>query len=172
MVRYIVKLIQVLHSDTDPSQIALGFSLGMVLGLTPLVTPYNAVVLLAILFFRVNISAAIISWALFSLLSFVLDPLFNFLGIFVLMKIHALEGLWTALYNVPLIPYTRFNNSIIMGSLLFSLVMFYPVFRGGEFMVVEYRDIFMARIEHWKVKKVIKTSRLYKCYAQYSELRG
>jgi len=31
MVRYVIKLIKVMHSDTDPRQIALGFSLGMII---------------------------------------------------------------------------------------------------------------------------------------------
>ena len=69
MIRYIIKLIRVIHSDTDPRQISLGFSLGMIPGLTPLSSPHNLIVLLVVLLFRVNISASILSWAVFSILA-------------------------------------------------------------------------------------------------------
>jgi uncharacterized protein (TIGR03546 family) len=172
MVRYIFKLIRVMHSDTDPRQIALGFALGMIMGLTPLTSLHNILVIMAILILRTNISAAIISWAFFSLCAVILDPLFHQIGLAILVKVNMLEGVWTALYNAPLIPYTRFNNSIVMGSLIFSLVIFYPVYRGGAFLVIEYRDIFMERFNQWKVVHIIKASNLYKLYSRYSELKG
>ena len=78
----------------------------------------------------------------------------------------------TALYNAPFFPYTRFNNSIVMGSLIFSLIAFYPVYLGGIFIVVKYRETFMERFDQWKVVKVMKASSFYKLYARYSELRG
>jgi uncharacterized protein (TIGR03546 family) len=90
----------------------------------------------------------------------------------ILVKVNMLEGVWSALYNAPLIPYTRFNNSIVMGSLIFSLVIFYPVYRGGTFLVIEYRDIFMERLNQWKVVHIFKASNLYKLYSRYSELKG
>lgn len=172
MVRYIVKLIRVMHSDTDPRQISLGFSLGMILGLTPLSSPHNLLVLLAVLFFRVNISAAILSWVVFSLLAFLLDPLFHQIGLFVLTQTDILEGLWTSLYNAPLFPYTRFNNSVVMGSLIFSLLAFYPVYWGGRTMVVKYRETFMERFNQWKITQLFKASSLYKWYSRYSVMKG
>jgi len=172
MFRLLFKLIKVIHSDRDPRQICLGFSLGMIMGLTPLLSAHNLIVLLAILFFMVNISAAILSWAVFSLIAFIIDPLFHQFGLIILTKTEFLTGIWTALYNAPFFPYTRFNNSIVMGSLIFSLIAFYPVYLGGIFIVVKYRETFMERFDQWKVVKVMKASSFYKLYARYSELRG
>jgi len=172
MVRYVIKLIKVMHSDTDPRQIALGLSLGMIVGLTPLTSPHNFLVLLAILLFRVNINAAILSWAVFSIFAFLLDPVFHQIGLLVLAKAGAFQGLWTTLYNAPLIPYTRFNNSIVMGSLIFSLIIFYPSYWGGKFIVVEYREVLMERFNHWKVVQIMKASSIYKWYSRYRDVRG
>lgn len=172
MVRLLFKFIKVIHSDRDPRQICLGFSLGMIMGLTPLLSAHNLIVLLAILFFRTNISAAILSWAVFSLIAFILDPLFHQFGLIILTKTEFLTGIWTVLYNAPFVPYTRFNNSIVMGSLIFSLMAFYPVYLGGLFIVVKYRETFMERFDKWKVFKIIKASKFYKLYARYSEFRG
>jgi uncharacterized protein (TIGR03546 family) len=172
MVGQIIKLIKLIHSDRDPRQISLGFALGMVPGLTPITSPHNLLVLLALLFFRANISAAILSWAVFSVLSFALDPLFNQIGLFLLTGVGALEGFWTTLYNAPLVPYTRFNNSVVMGSLIFSLLAFYPVYLEGRLMVVKYRETFVERFNRWKFVQVLKASSLYRWYSRYSELRG
>jgi len=61
MFRQILGLIRVMHSDTDPRQISLGFALGMIPGFTLLTSPHNLIVLLAILFIRINIGAAMLS---------------------------------------------------------------------------------------------------------------
>jgi len=161
-----------MHSDTDPRQISLGFSLGMILGLTPLSSPHNVFVLLAILFFRVNIAAAILSFGVFGILAFLLDPLFNLIGVSILTQTDILLGFWTSLYNAPLFPYTRFNNSVVMGSLIFSLVAFFPVYWGGKTMVIKYRETFMERFNQWKITQLFKASSLYRWYARYSALKG
>jgi len=172
MIRLLFKLITVIHSDRDPRQICLGLGLGMIAGLTPLLSLHNLALLLIILFFRVNISAALLSWTLFSLIAIVFHPLFHLIGLFMLTEIDQLAGLWTALYNAPIVPYTRFNNSIVMGSIIVSILGFYPLYRVCLFMVIRYRETFMERFNQWKVVRIIKASSLYRLYARYSELRG
>jgi len=172
MIQQVISLIRLMHSDKDPRQIALGFALGMIPGLTPFTSLHNILVLLVLLFIRANISAAILSWAVFSLLAFALDPLFHHFGLFLLMGISSLKGVWTSLYNAPLIPYTKFNNSVLMGSLIFSLLAFYPVYRGGKMMVTKYRETFMERFNRLKIVHVFRASHLYKWYSRYSQLRG
>jgi uncharacterized protein (TIGR03546 family) len=172
MIQQIISLIRMMHSETDPRQISLGFALGMVPGLTPLTSPHNLLVLLAIFFFRVNISAAILSWGVFKILAFALDPLFHQIGLFLLTGVGFLQGLWTSLYNAPLIPYTRFNNSIVMGSLIFSLLAFYLVYWGGKLMILKYRETLMVRFNRLKIVNVFRASNLYKWYSRYSKLRG
>ena len=172
MIQQIIGLIRIIHSETDPRQISLGFALGMIPGLTPLTSLHNLLVLLAILFFRVNIGAAMLSWGVFKILAYVLDPLFHQIGLFLLTGVAFLQGLWTTLYNAPLVPYTRFNNSIVMGSLVFSLLAFYPVYWGGRFMVVKYRETWMERFNRLRIVQVFRASDLYKWYSRYSKLRG
>ncbi len=81
------------------------------------------------------------------------------------------QSLWTTLYNAPLLPYSRFNNSIVMGSLIFSLLAFYPVFWGGRVMVVKYRETLMERFNRLKIVQVFKASDVDKWYSRYSKVR-
>jgi len=172
MIQPIISLIRMMHSETDPRQISLGFALGMVPGLTPLTSPHNLLVLLVVLFFRVNIGAALLSWGVFKILAYALDPLFHQIGLFLLTQVAFLQGLWTSLYNAPLVPYTRFNNTVLMGSLIFSLLAFYPVYWGGKLMVLKYRETFMQRFNRLKIVQVFRASDVYKWYSRYSKLRG
>lgn len=172
MIQQIIGLIRIIHSETDPRQISLGFALGMIPGLTPLTSLHNLLVLVAILFFRVNIGAAMLSWGVFKILTYALDPLFHQIGLFLLTRVAFLQGLWTALYNAPLVPYTRFNNTVLMGSLIFSLLAFYPVYWGGKFMIVKYRETLMERFNRLRIVQVFRASDLYKWYSRYSKLKG
>ena len=113
-----------------------------------------------------------LAWAAFSVLAFALDPLFHQFGLFLLRDVAALRGLWTTLYNAPIIPYTQFNNSVLMGSLVFSLLAFYPVYWGGKVMVLKYRETVMQRMSRLKIVQVFRASNLYKWYTRYSKLKG
>jgi uncharacterized protein (TIGR03546 family) len=172
MMQQIVSLIKLIHSDRDPRQISLGLAFGLIPGFTPLTSPHNLLVLLLLLFLRANISAALLSWGFFSIWAFALDPLFHRLGLFLLIDVGALVGLWTALYNAPLMPFTRFNNSVVLGSLIVSLILFYPVYSAGRLMIVKYRETFMEHFNRWKVIQVLKASSLYRWYTRYSALGG
>jgi uncharacterized protein (TIGR03546 family) len=172
MIQQVISLIRLIHSETDPRQISLGFALGMIPGLTPFRSLHNILVLLVLLFFRANVGAAMLSWAAFTVLAFALDPLFHRLGLFLLRDVGSLQGLWTALYNAPLIPYTRFNNSVLMGSLVFSLLAFFPVYWGGKRLVVKYRETVKERLDRLKIVQIFKASDVYKWYIRYSRLKG
>jgi uncharacterized protein (TIGR03546 family) len=172
MIASIIRFIRVLHSDRDPRQIAIGFALGLILGLTPIFSLHNLIVLLIILFFRVNIGAAILSWLVFSGVAYAVDPLSHQFGLLLLTGVGGLQGLWTTLYNAPIVPYTRFNNTVLMGSLIIALIALYPVYLGGRTMLVKYRETVVERLSRWKIVQVVKASSLYRWYMRYSELKG
>ena len=139
MLRAAAKLLIILNSETNPSQISLAFCFAMVAGFTPLWTPHNLIVVFLLLVLRANLSAFILGWALFSSLAFALDPLFHRLGLAVLTA-PALEPLWTALYNSTPWRIENFNDSIVAGSLSVSLIGFVPLFLCSNFLVRRYRE--------------------------------
>ena len=127
MIKSIARVLKVLNSETEPAQISLAVCVGMIVGLTPLFSLHNLFLVLAMLILRVNLSAFLLSWLLFSGLAFLLDPLFHRIGLAVLTA-DALQGLWTALYNTSLFLLSKFYNTVVMGSLLFSAVICVPLF--------------------------------------------
>jgi uncharacterized protein (TIGR03546 family) len=161
VLKALAKLLAVLGSQTAPGQIALAAVLGMVAGLTPLVSLHNLLVLFLLLVLRANLSAFVVTWAACSGLAYLLDPLFDGLGLW-LLSAGPLQGLWTFLYNVPVLRLTRFNHTLVLGSLVVCGVLAVPVYAGCVRGVVRYRERVLARIRSLRVVQVLTASRLFR----------
>ena len=159
----LAKLLKALHSDAGPWSLAFGIMLGIIFGLTPLLNLHNLLVLFVALFFRVNLSTFFLSWGVFSLLALMLDPLMNNLGETILTG-QSLQGVWTWLYNTELGRLSQFYNTLTMGSLAVSLVAAPFILVISRLLVMQYRELFLAKIERWKVIEVLKGSRVYQIY--------
>ncbi len=171
MLKMLAQLLAVLNSETHPGQISLGFCFAMVAGLTPFLSLHNLLVLLLVLVIRVNLSAFLLGLPLFSGMAFGLDPLFHRIGLAALTN-GSLEGLWTALYNSTLWRLEHFNNSIVMGSLLFSLVSFVPLYLLSNVAIRRYRAHVLAWVEKTRVMQFLKASRFYNLYQSFSGMGG
>ncbi len=167
MIQLFAKILKILNSETDPYQISLAVGLAMIIGFTPLMSLHNLVVLLFVLILRVNLSTFIVSWALFSGIAYLLDPLFHITGL-ALLTADSLEGLWTALYNIPVFRIERFYNSVVMGSLIVSALLFFPVYICSKHLVARYRRHVLAWVRKTRIMKMIKLSKFYKTYTSLS----
>jgi len=170
--QFIGKLIKILHSAASPGQIAGGFILGMIIGLTPFWSLHNLLVVLVIILLNVNIAMAIFSFIIFSGFAYLLDPLFHSFGYFLLVDLTFLQGFYTFLYNIPVFELSRFNNTVVMGSLVTSLLLLIPVFILVQKGVIQYRADVLQRLEKWKVVKAIKGTKIYSWYSKYAEWRA
>ncbi len=171
MLRLIARLLAVLNSETHPGQISLGMCFAMVAGLTPLLSLHNLVVLLLVFVLRVNLAAFLLGLAVFSGLAYLLDPLFHWNGLQVL-TMSSLEGLWTSLYNCPVGRLSRFNNTIVMGSLVFSLVLFIPMYFLSNILIARYRAHVLAWILKSRLMQLFKASKLYQIYQSLPTFGG
>ena len=165
--KLIGKFVKVLRSAATPSQIAWGFALGAVLGLTPFVSLHNFVIIFLIIILNVNIASATLSLAVYSLVAWLCDPLFHTLGR-VMLTAPFLNSTWTSLYNVPVAPLTRFNNTVLMGSLIVSILLIVPNFFFFKWFVFKYRDSWNAKIEKWKITQILKGSNFVQLILKFS----
>ena len=163
--QFLSKFIKILRSAASPSQIAGGFILGMFLGMLPnIFNPIAVLLILLIIILNVNISTAIFSFAIFSGIAYLFDPLLHSLGFFVLVDITALKPLWVSLYNAPVIPYTRFNNTVAMGSILISIILLVPSYFAVKSGIVKYREKYEPKVQKMKWMKLMKSSQIYQLY--------
>lgn len=169
LLKQIFSFIRLLNSDTGSNQIASGVACGLILGFAPALSLQTALVMTLLFFFRIQIGAAFLSAFFFAFVAWILDPLHHAIGQAILEN-ESLRPLFTTMYNMPIIPLTRFNNSIVMGSAALSLLMAIPVFFLARLLTHKYREIVVARLESTKAWKVIKATAFYKWYAKYQEL--
>ncbi|MDA3792542.1 MAG: TIGR03546 family protein [Elusimicrobia bacterium] len=163
--KLIKKLIKALNADAEPGELAGGVILGLMLGLTPAFALHNLIVIGLIIILNVNISAAIFSSILFGIIGLFIDPLSGIIGEKLLLS-GALQNFWTAAYNIPVIPLTGFNNTVVLGSFMISLILMVPLFILSKKFIVLYREKFASRVEKFKIVKLLKASKLYKIYAR------
>jgi uncharacterized protein (TIGR03546 family) len=157
-------LVKTLHSDGSPSQIAFGIALGAALGLTPIANAHNAMVLLLLAILNVSFAAGMLAWGVFVPIGFMLDPLFDRIGNWLLVDVASLRPLWTSWENIPGLALTNFNNTIVLGSVVFWLLLFVPLYLASRYGVVKYRASLMERIRSSRYFKLIETTQLYSVY--------
>jgi uncharacterized protein (TIGR03546 family) len=154
---FFARLISVLQAAATPAQIGAGFVVGMAMGFTPSAV-MTALLGLVLIIFNVNITAALAAAALFRILAYGLDPLFHSLGYLVLAEAAFLRPLWTTLYTIPFVPFTGFNNTVVMGGVVLSLALAAPVYVAVKRGIILYRNRWEKHIRNWKVVRVITTS--------------
>ncbi|WP_372518862.1 TIGR03546 family protein [Candidatus Ruminimicrobiellum ovillum] len=150
------QIIVIFQTDISPNQVAWGFALGAILGLVPNMF-MKLVLFIVIMMFRVNISAAFLAWAVYEILSFALDPLFDSLGYYIL-NINSLNGFYTYLYNLPVVPFTKFNNTVVMGSLVVGIILIIPNMIIAKKLLVYYRTHLREKVSKWKIVKILSAA--------------
>lgn len=164
ILKFLQSLVKTLHSEGTPGQIAAGFALGASLGLTPLVNVHNAVVIIALALLNVSFGAGLLGMAVFTPLGFALDPFFDRAGRALLLDSAALRPLWERLDNTPVLAFTNFNNTIVLGSVIAWLTLALPVYFAARHCVVHYRATIEARLRRSRIYHAVVASQAYNVY--------
>jgi uncharacterized protein (TIGR03546 family) len=167
LLKLVQSLIRTLHSEGTPGQVAAGVALGAALGLTPLMNVHNLLIVALILVLNVSVGGAMLGWALFLPLGFALDPVFDRVGRELLLETPALSSTWTTWFNSPVLPYTNFNNTIVLGSLITWLILLVPVFLAARYGVARYRETVGERVRRSRLYNAITASKAYNVYTWF-----
>jgi uncharacterized protein (TIGR03546 family) len=168
--KLVTNFIKILREGQTPTQVAGGFALGSILGMSPMLTLQGLLVWIIILVLDVNLSAATFSLGLFALIAYIFDPIFHRLGYFLLVDIDSLKVLWTILYNAPIAPLTRFNNTVVIGSFVSALILLTPIYLGMKKFVIAYRATLGVRMHKMKIYQIIDRSSLVQWYKRVRSL--
>jgi uncharacterized protein (TIGR03546 family) len=168
LLKLLQSLIKTLHSEGSPRQVALGIALGAGLGLTPLVNLHNLLILTLLIILNVSFGAGLLGWALFTPIGFLLDPVFDRLGRLLLVDTPALTGLWTTWYNIPGVPYTNFNNTVVLGSFLGWVALAVPIYFLARWALIRYRETVGARVRQSRFYQAVTASKAYNVYRWFS----
>lgn len=166
LLKLIQSIIKTLHSAGTPGQVAAGMALGSALGLTPLMNLHNLVIFSFLVLLNVSFGGGMLGWMLFVPVGFLLDPIFDSFGLRLLTSA-SLRPLWTQWSNTPLLPYTNFNNTVVLGSFVAWLVLAIPIFFAARYGVAKYRATLGERVRQSRFYKAVTASEVYNWYKMF-----
>lgn len=158
---FIKGIIAIIKGKQTPNALAAGFALGAMLGLMPKGNLLGLIWFLLFFLTTADKPAALLATALFTPAGLALDAVAHRLGYFLLVETKALRPLWEKLDNVAIVPWTNFNNTVVLGQFLIGLVLALPLF----FIFKRCMNYYQARLRD-KANKLpfvqgLKTWRLY-----------
>lgn len=171
LLKQLFNFLKLLNSDTGTNQLSTGLSLGIVLGFAPFLSIQTFLVIFIVFFFRIQLGAAFLSAFFFKFIAYFFDYPAHVLGKSILEN-ESLHPLFVSMYNMPLIPLTRFNDSIVMGSMLVSILLLPLAFIGFKIAIIKYRATVVARFKDTKFWKAFAATKFYNWYLKYDELYG
>jgi len=166
ILKFLQTLIKALNSDGTPGQVGAGMALGLCLGLTPIGSLHNLVIVAIAMLTTVSFPGFMLGWAVAVPVGFALDPVFDRVGMSLLLN-DRLAPFLTWVVNTPVVAWSRLNNSIVIGSLVCWLVVVIPAAFVFKALVAKYREHVFARLEQMKVFQAIKASKLYQAYEMF-----
>ena len=147
-------LFKALVIESTPTQMSYGLALGVLLGVVPKGNLLAIVLGFCVAATRVNLAIAACAAVALTFMSSWFDSTFDQIGVYVLGH-PSLQGFWEAVYDTPMMPWTDFNNSIVMGSLLCGLAIIWPVHRISRPVFQKYSEKLSRHIRHWWIVKVL-----------------
>lgn len=152
----IAKIFVVINSNTRPLQVGAGAAFALLLGLIPFVLPavppvnllWIAIFLIS-LFLKVNQAFQAVFLLIFKILAPLVYPVTSRIGEAILTA-PFLQDFFTTLNNLPVVPFTFFNSTLVMGGLALGLVLFAPLTLGSTLLLQLYRDRLRERIARSK----------------------
>lgn len=164
ILKIIQSLVKALNSEGTPGQVATGIAVGAALGLTPLLNLHNLLVVAAIALLSLSVPGAILGWLVSVPFGFLLDPVFDGIGRWLLLDVLPLVPLWTAIYNTPVIALANLNNTVVLGSLVGWALLAVPVYFTARYAVGEYRQKVYPKVARSKAFRAVRATKLYNLY--------
>lgn len=167
MLTLLAKLFSALNSESSIRQIALAIVLGFIVGLSPLLSLHNIIILFLVMFIKVHLGSFILSVGFFSGLSYLLSPIIVAVGEYLLTS-NAMNGLFTILYQSTLFKLAHWHNTYTLGAIVLGSFFAIPLYFFCKLIIKNYRQHIMAFFEKFRVVKALKASKFYRLYLQFS----
>jgi len=154
MIKGIAKFIAALNGNIKRGQIAAGFAWGLLFGLIPAGNFFWILFFLISFCFRHHHGSKILVMAIVKVLLFAFLPLTDALG-WEVLHIESLVPLYTTLYNMPFVPFTKFNNTLVAGGIVAGLALWFPVYFLVRGLIPTYRKSWAPKLRNSRLVKSI-----------------
>ena len=126
--RYVLRAFS---KERTPCQLALGAAIGLMIGLVPKGNLIAIALTMLLLGLKVNLGVGLITAFGVTCIGPSVDRFTHGIGV------RAFETPWfydamRRAYQLPVVPWTSLNNTVVVGSVLLGLLLFYPTYHFGE----------------------------------------
>ncbi|MBS0265301.1 MAG: TIGR03546 family protein [Planctomycetes bacterium] len=149
--RYLAKALVL---ESTPRQMAWGFALGVAIGLVPKGNLIAVSLMTLLCALRVNIAAGTGAIALFAWIGMYFDPLSHRLGHYLLTR-PDLQQFWTKLAGMRFVPWTDFNNTVVLGSTVIGLTAVLPVYFATRPIFEKFAPKLSAHVARFRLVAVL-----------------
>ena len=107
--------------------------------------------------------------ALFAFIAPNFDYIFDEAGYYIL-TLPQLQNFYTSLMNIPFVGFTKFNNTIVMGSFICSLILYIPLYLIARLIIFLWRNKIAPVVQKTKVVMFLKNLPVVQKIADVSEI--
>ncbi len=154
MLKYLVNLLKAFNANVKPSQIANSFCIGLILGFMPKTNLLWYILLVFFAFVRINKSGYFIMMIVGACLAPLADSLFDKVG-YAVLTFAPFENFFAWLLDIPFVGFTRFNNTIVCGSLVCGIICYIPLYVLMFFAIKAWRKWIAPKFNDSKLLKTI-----------------
>lgn len=155
MLKAIAKLLGAISSNTRPGAIAHAVSCGVLLGFMPKDNLLWYILFIFILFMNIQRGAYALSILLSAALTVFLDPLFDSVG-YSILTVESVKPYYASLLDIPFVAFTKFNNTVVMGSFVCGVAAYIPLYVLARLFVWAWRKYLAEKVRKLKIAAVLK----------------
>ncbi len=155
MLKAIAKLLGAISSNTRPGAIAHAVSCGVLLGFMPKDNLLWYILFIFILFMNIQRGAYALSILLGASLTVFLDPLFDSVG-YSILTVESVKPYYASLLDIPFVAFTKFNNTVVMGSFVCGVAAYIPLYVLARLFVWAWRKYLAEKVRKLKIAAVLK----------------
>lgn len=168
MFKAVIEFLKSLNDNSHPGEIAHAASIGVMLGLLPKDNILWYILFVFFAFVRINKAVYFLVILGITALAPIGDMLFDSIG-FSVLNFEPLIPVYRQLLDIPFVAFTKFNNTVVMGSLVSGLVLYIPVYIFSRLLVRLWRKTLAPRIASSKIWVAVKKIPLLQKLASVSE---
>lgn len=155
MLKAIAKLLGAISSNTRPGAIAHAVSCGVLLGFMPKDNLLWYILFIFILFMNIQRGAYALSILLGAAFTVFLDPLFDSVG-YSILTVESMKPYYASLLDIPFVAFTKFNNTVVMGSFVCGVAAYIPLYVLARLFVWAWRKYLAEKVRKLKIAAVLK----------------
>jgi len=171
MIKKVAKVIKALNGNIKKTQIAGGFAWGLILGLIPAGNFFWIVMLLVSFFFNHHHGSKFLIMAVVKLFAPLTGPPLDLLG-WEILHFEPLVPLFTTMYNMPFVPFTGFNNTLVAGGIAAGIILSIPLYFALLPFIDFYRKTLGQKIKNSIVVQSIIKFPLFKAVDKAIKILG